>query len=267
MQIKILGCGPSVGVPSISCSCRVCKSSNTRNQRLRTSICIDSQNTKILIDSGPDLRRQALSNNVSYIDAVFYTHMHADHIAGIHELVAFPPADDYSEPIVPIYGDNNTIEYLQDNYSYLFFKKRSFSAPWNKSYLLANIVDYYKEFYIKKIKFLIFPQEHGSVTSSGMIVNDEFAYCTDVKKIPEKALNLLKNTKLKLLIIECFCYTEAKAHANFLEAIAWIKDINPEKAIFTHMNHDVDYDEIVSKLAREKIYNTEPAYDGMIINI
>lgn len=261
MEIKILGCGPSVGVPSINCKCTICVSFKKKNQRLRSSIFIQDEEANILIDSGPDLRQQALTNSISYVDAIFYTHAHSDHIGGLPDVIAFSPAKGYANSIIPLYGDAKTLEELKNRYAYLF------DFQQNRNFLTLNITKYYQEFYIKKVKFLIFPQAHGDIISSGIIINDKIAYCTDVKSMEEKAFQLLKEAKLNLLIIECFSYQEMKSHINFTEMKTWLKEIKPKRAVLTHMSHELDYDELKSKLIEGRLFNIEPAYDGMVINI
>ncbi len=238
MKLTILGCGSSAGVPVIGCNCNVCTSKNTMNTRTRSSALIEDFETKILVDSGPEIRVQALNNNISCISGVLYTHSHYDHVNGLDDLRNFRPDKENGLPI-PVYGDEITINKLEDRSSYLF-QAQQLCLPWSKSFFVSRIIEYYKEFYIRNTKIIAFPQEHGKIISLGFIFNNLIAYCTDVKKIPEKALSMLK--KVKLLVIECLRYDESPAHSHFALTMEFIKSINSEVAVFTHMGHEVDYD-------------------------
>ena len=248
MKLTILGCGSSVGVPSVSCKCLVCTSEHKYNKRLRTSAIIEHKGVKILIDTGPDLREQMLKSNTDQVDGVIYTHAHTDHISGIDDLRAFKPTreDDAS---IPIYGDKTTLSKLEIRNHYMF-ETKSPKTTQNKSSLTVNTINYYEKFLISKIAITPFPQEHGEITSSGFIFDNLIAYCTDVKKFPERAFYLLK--EIEILVIECLGYKETKAHMNFNLTLEMIKKINPKKAILTHMGHELEFHTLKRQLEEYK---------------
>ncbi|MBQ4874570.1 MAG: MBL fold metallo-hydrolase [Rickettsiaceae bacterium H1] len=259
MKLMILGCGSSMGVPSISCKCPVCISEDKHNKRLRTSALIEQRNTKILIDTGPDFRQQALNNKFDRVDGIIYTHAHADHINGINDIRALKPTSE-KKCSIPIYTDKTTLEKLIIQSEYLFSNKLP-ETPWNKSFLHPNIVNYYEQFHISNVPVVPFPQEHGKITSLGLIFDNKIAYCTDVKKIPDRAINLLKG--IEILVIECLGYKETLAHAHFDLTLAFIDRIKPKTAIFTHMSHELEFNTL-NKQVREYKNNNNTITDIIV---
>ena len=135
MRVTILGCGSSSGVPFIGCDCGVCRSSNPKNKRLRASIFIENEGLNLLVDTSPDLRAQALANNLRKVDAVLFTHDHADHTHGIDDLRSF---NYLADKALPVFGDSKTIDLLHKRFSYVFLPKTD--KIWYKPSLLANIL-------------------------------------------------------------------------------------------------------------------------------
>ncbi len=250
MKLTILGCGSSVGVPSVSCKCDVCVSTDARNRRLRTSALIEIGDVKILIDAGPDLREQALKNKIEKLTGVIFTHQHADHINGIDDLKAFKATSQATNSIIPIYADKVTLSQIESRSSYMFIEKVSGVVLNNKSYLKSNLITHYQAFNISGVNIMPFPQEHGEITSLGLVFNKKIAYCTDVKRIPEYAFSLLEG--LEVLVIECLGYTEVKAHAHFDLSLDLIRRIQPKHAIFTHMGHELEFSILRKKVAECK---------------
>lgn len=264
MKLTILGCGSSVGVPSVSCNCIICSSVDVRNKRLRTSALIEKKDIKLLIDSGPDLREQALKNNISQLDGVFYTHGHADHINGVDELRSFRSKNTDVNSI-PVFGDETTLCKIKDRSPYMFVPQEM-NAVCAKSFLTSNIISYYETEYILGISVILFPQEHGSVTSSGIIFDERIAYCTDFKRIPERAFFFLN--KIEVLVVECLGYTETYSHAHFDLTLQLIDRISPKIAVMTHMGHEVDFSTISEQIEQLKT-STQIIipYDGYVVEI
>ncbi|AHX11500.1 metallo-beta-lactamase superfamily protein [Neorickettsia helminthoeca str. Oregon] len=265
MRIRILGCGNSVGVPLLGCSCRVCLSSNPKDVRTRCSVLVESCSSRLLIDTSPDLRLQAIRENFSSVDQVFYTHIHFDHTAGIHELSSFTPIDERRS--IRVLGDEFTISHIQQVYSYLFRQSHIGGAPWKRCYLEARIVPYYEEFFAGDISCMIFPQTHGNINSCGIILDRKFVYCTDVRLIPEKALEIMRSCSLEVFIIECFDYEKAHAHSNLDEALEYIEIVAPKRAFLTHMTHKLGYEDLIANLSARGVSHVMPAYDGLSFEV
>ncbi len=249
MQITILGCGSSGGVPVIGCGCYVCKSPNSRNFRTRPSIHIATEKAKILVDTSVDLRMQALKNNIFELDAVFYTHDHADHSAGIDDIRYFAK----HKKALDAYMDERTYDRLSARYPYIFSSNQHYSKALERKILP-------KEFSIGDVKIHSFDQVHGEIMSKGFRFND-IVYSTDFNDIPEDAFQFLEG--LELWIVDCLSYTEPRSHSYLDKTLSLIERVKPRKAALTHMGHDIDYDEIMRMLPS----NVEPAYDGMVIKI
>lgn len=254
MKINILGCGSSSGVPEIGCGCRVCQCGKSKNCRTRSSILVEEDDTAILIDTTPDFRQQALNNNIKKIDAILYTHSHADHISGIDEIRSF---NKLMKTSIPAYGTKETMDYLSQAFSYVF-KERELDPYWSSPHLIKNIIDEYDRFHIKRVEIRTFKQLHNKMPVLGIRVGD-FAYSTDVSYLPEESLAILQG--IKVWVVECLQYESTPAHAGLDTVLKWAEKIKPGRLVLTHMNHSLDYDDLVDKLPRY----IEPAYDGMII--
>ena len=254
MKILILGCGTSTGVPLIGCTCRVCTSTNLKNKRLRPSILVSENNFDILIDTSPDLRTQALKLKVKNIDAVLYTHTHADHIFGIDDLRMFNYLKKNDNKFIPIYASETSINFIKDKFDYIFKEKSESSKP----YLVPNVIKDPLE--IKPgIKITPIPVFHGKNLIYGYRIND-FAYITDVSSVPEQSLDLLQG--LKVLMIDALRYNSHPTHLSIDEAVSVAAKINPAKTYFTHMGHNIDYDEI-AEMCLCKVGSLIPSYDGL----
>lgn len=251
MKITILGCGSSGGVPLITGEWGVCDSHNSRNRRRRSSILVTYENHHILIDTSPDLRQQLLDVHVTHLDAVLYTHAHADHINGLDELRPFSYTQ--KQPI-PVYGDSQTLNDLQSTFDHAFSSTSPFYAPFVKAHEINGPFDLFG------LTICPFPQDHVTLTSWGYRIGN-MAYSTDFKSIPQESLDLLKD--IDLWIIDCLRFEEHPTHSHFEATINLIQQVKPKKAILTHMNHHFDYDVALSQCPP----GVEPAYDGMILQV
>lgn len=254
MKCTILGCGASPGTPVIGCKCYVCNSNLPENKRSRSSIFIESNNARILVDVSTDFRNQALNHKIDTIDAVLFTHSHADHIAGIDDLKAVV---NHQKKVIPAYMNKETWQMLDSAFGYAFNPEKG--SIYSKM-LSANVIDDYSEMNINGIQIHSFLQNHGSIKSLGFKLGD-LAYSTDLNVLPKESLEILKGTKI--WIVDCLRYTYSPSHAMYEETLNWIDEIKPELAILTHMGHEIDYEEIKRALPK----NIIPAYDGMIINL
>lgn len=256
MKVTILGCGSSTGIPMIGCKCPVCTSENPKNQRSRVSLLIEINGKNLLIDTSPDLRQQALREGVTRVDAVLYTHEHADHTHGIDDLRAF---NYLSGNAVPIYCDQPTYDSLQTRFCYVFQPK---PEVWYRPWLIPHILPSapVHRFEVFGIPVVCFEQMHGKVTTLGFRIGD-FAYSTDTDGLSETAFEALAG--VKTWVVDCLSYKKSMTHATLDITLGWVAQVKPELAVLTHMSHEMDYD----KLTRELPAGIVPGYDGMVLSL
>ncbi|MCK5295468.1 MAG: MBL fold metallo-hydrolase [Alphaproteobacteria bacterium] len=253
MKVTILGCGGAGGVPMISVGWRNCNPENPKNRRRRPSILIQHENTNILVDTSPDLREQLLDVGVNRLDAVLYTHEHADHVHGIDDL---REVNRIIKKPLQIYGDDKTLCLLKERFAYAFEPIDIKNEPIFHPCLVENIIKPRET--IGSIEFLSFEQSHGWTSSLGFRFGD-FAYSTDVVELDDNAFSVLKG--VKVWIIGCLLDREHSTHAHVDKVIDWVSKVNPELSILTHMGPSLDYDRLKADLPE----NIVPAYDGMVI--
>ncbi len=258
MKITVLGCGHSLGVPVIGCDCAVCLSDNQKNKRLRVSVLIEINGMNIVIDTSPDFRQQMLRTNIKKIDAVLYTHDHADHIHGLDDLRQF---NVLQKDVIPVFTNGEIMASIQKRFSYAFLPKPTENAMFRPS-LIANILPDapIHEFMVGNIKVTAFEQKHGKSSTLGYRIGD-FAYSTDVNMLPESAFEALKG--VKCWVVDCLRYTPSYSHSHLELTLEWIKRVKPERAILTHMAHEFDYD----KLSKELPAGILVGFDGMVLEI
>ena len=254
IEVTILGCGSSGGVPLVGNIWGPCDPNDARNIRTRVSILVKINNKVFLIDTGPDLRSQMLSSSIKHIDNVLYTHAHADHVHGIDDLRAFCWKRKNNKPL-SIYGDEYTINQITSRFEYAFSQKSGPAVPT----LEANIIDMGSNI-IDNINIEAMRQYHGKGYSVGYRFNN-FAYSTDVNKFPEDAFDKLKG--LDLWIVQYNISKPSNSPSPFVQTMDWIKELKPKKAILTHMGHWLDYKELKAKCPD----NVEPGIDGMVIKV
>ena len=254
IEVTILGCGSSGGVPLIGNIWGPCDPNDLRNMRRRVSILVRINNKTFLIDTSPDLRMQMIDAKVNNIDAVLYTHSHADHVHGIDDLRAFCWKRKDNSPI-PIYGDKYTMNQLKSRFNYAFQSNLGPAIPSLKANELEIGNNIIEDINIQAIK-----QIHGKGYSLGYRF-DNVAYSTDVNKFPDDSLKQLEN--LDLWIVDCVRYEPHYSHSHFEQTMDWINKLKPKKAILTHMGHWLDYKELEARCPD----NVEPGIDGMVIKI
>lgn len=256
MKLTILGCGTSTGVPVPGCRCRVCTSDNPKNTRLRTSalISLDS-GENILVDSGPDLRQQALKHDVRRVDAVLYTHSHADHILGLDDLKSF---NFVSGKAIPCYGSHQSLAEIKRVFAYTFQEASGYEGGM-LTQLTLNEIDHESDIQVCGLTITPFRLEHGKMTVTGYRFGD-LAYATDCNNIPTESLKKLSG--LKTLILDGLRHEPHRTHFTIPKAIEAAAAVGAEKTFLTHMTHTVDYDEESSRLPP----NISLAYDGLEID-
>ncbi|MCQ2915093.1 MAG: MBL fold metallo-hydrolase [Alphaproteobacteria bacterium] len=257
MKIKILGCGAAPGVPSLSKGWGSCDPNNTKNRRYRTSALISIDNKNILIDTGPDLRSQLLEANTNVIDAVLYTHEHADHTHGVDDLREI---NRVTRKCLPIYANKKTLDLLKDRFSYVFNAVDKNSGIFFHPWLEPNLITPGEPFYFENIKITPFAQDHEWTTTIGYRIGN-FAYSTDVVKFYDSSMKMLEG--IDTWILGCLSAKEHPSHASINNVIAWKNIVKAKRVILTHMGTSMDYDTLMKELPE----GIEPAYDGMEIEV
>ena len=248
----MLGVGSSAGTPVVGCQCATCQSNNPKNKRLRCSAAITTDNGDvILIDTGPDLRAQALKWDLNRVDAVLYTHSHADHLHGIDDLRAFCQIQ---KKQIPLYGKADAMQHIHQKFGYTIREASNF---WEVPVLSVNPIS--SEFDVLGVKVLPIPIKHGNSDIFGYRIGN-MAYLTDASNIPEASLELLDD--LDLLMLDCLRYSPHHTHINVEQSIAYASLINARNTYLIHMTHDLEYEKLSAELP-ERIH---VGFDGLKLN-
>jgi len=251
-KFTILGCGSSLGSPWITNYSAKLKK-NSKNIRTRCCAHIQKGNLSVLIDTSPDIKSQFLRNKIRSLDAIIYTHEHADQTSGIFEMRPFFWKN---KKKIPVYASSKTIKELKDKYTFCFSRRHGY-----KPIMKANTIK--KKFLIKKDDIQLFVDTfevaHGMIKSTGYRF-DDIAYISDCNKIGNSVSKKLLN--LEYLIIDCLRKEKHPSHFNFDDAINFIKLVKPQKAILTNLHVDMDYFDLKKKLPKYIM----PAFDGLNFN-
>jgi phosphoribosyl 1,2-cyclic phosphate phosphodiesterase len=256
VELTFLGTGTSTGVPIIHCDCQVCTSTDPRDRRLRSSGLLRAGGATILIDTAPDLREQMLRARPDRIDAVLYTHAHADHTAGLDELRRFNIVQ--SERI-PVWATEATAGDLRRRFEYAF--NHDFSFFGGKPDLDLHIIDPHAPFTVSGVEITPIPINHGRLPIIGYRIGD-LAYVTDVKTIPEASIPLLQG--LDALVLTALRQNEHVAHMNLDEALAMVNVLKPRRAYLTHVAHDLG---LYADVAPGLPSNVTLAVDGLVVQV
>ena len=251
-KFTILGCGSSLGSPWITNYTGKLKN-NLKNIRTRCCAHIKFSNLSILIDTSPDIKNQFLRNKIKSLDAIIYTHEHADQTSGIFEMRPFFWKN---KKKIPVYGSARTIKALKDKYTFCFSPRHGYQ-PIMKANIIKNNFKIHKD--SKALTIKAFDVVHGMIKATGFVFND-IAYISDCNKIPKKSLNNLLN--LEYLIIDCLRINKHPSHFNYNDALELVKLVKPKKTILTNLHVDLDYVYLKKNLPS----NILPAYDGMSFN-
>lgn len=251
LTITVMGSGTSVGVPTIGCHCKVCRSDDPRDHRLRPSICVRWEGHAVVIDTGPDFRQQALSLNLDRIDAVLFTHAHADHILGLDDL---RPFNFHQKDPIPVYGSEATLNVVRRVFAYIFH-----DAPTESSRpkIAAHAFDHL-DIDVCGLLFLPVPLRHGSSPAHGFRFGNA-AYLTDHSEIPEESVPLLQD--LDVLFLDALRYKPHPTHSTVDQSLLTVERLRPRRAFFTHISHDLGHERAESLLPP----NVRLAYDGLTI--
>jgi phosphoribosyl 1,2-cyclic phosphate phosphodiesterase len=253
MTVTFLGTGTSQGVPIICCECAVCKSNDPKDNRLRSSILIESETTKVIIDAGPDFRQQLLRKNLKSLDAVVFTHEHKDHIAGLDEVKAF---NYFNNMKMPVYATERVQTALKREFAYIFSEEKYPGIP---EIDLHTITD--EPICINDIKLLPIDVIHYKMPVKGYRIRN-FTYITDANYISESEIEKIRGSEI--IVINALRKEPHLSHFTFSEAINLMKELKPKKAYFTHISHQLGLHQDVSLELPDFI---ELAYDGLHIEI
>ena len=254
MKVYFLGTGTSQGIPVIGSDHPVCKSTDSKDKRLRVSVLIRWDNYSYVIDCGPDFRQQMLASDCQKVDGIIFTHEHADHTAGLDDIRPF----NFKQGEMPIYAHKRVLEDMQSRFGYVFETVNKYpGAPSVKTIEIVNN----EPFSIGNKLVIPVDVLHGNLQVFGYRI-DDFAYLTDVKTIEDVEIEKLKN--LKVLVVNALREEHHFSHFNLQEALDFIALVKPEKAYLTHISHILGFHEEVQKRLPENVFL---AYDNLEITL
>jgi phosphoribosyl 1,2-cyclic phosphate phosphodiesterase len=256
MRVTMLGCGPSWGVPRIGNDWGACDPANPKNRRMRSAILVEDAGHVVLVDTPPDLRQQLLAANATKIDAVLFTHAHADHSHGIDDLRSINRMT--GKPL-PIYADAHAMSELKARFRYIFAPvdaeaRTKFYKPAVEPHEIAG------PFAAAGMDIVPFVQDHGFSKTLGFRFG-RFAYSTDALALDEAAFTALAG--VETWIVDCIRRAPHPTHSHLERTLGWIERVKPRRAILTHMDETLDYE----VLRRSLPPGVEPGYDGLVAEV
>lgn len=253
MQITVLGSGTSQGVPVVGCACRVCKSNDPRDKRLRTSVLVEAAGTTIVIDAGPDFRQQMLRADVRKLDAVVITHNHKDHTGGLDDVRAY---NWIQKKPMDIFGRESVLEAIKNEFPYAFGEDRYPGVPDIRLHPIEN-----KTFHIGDLELTPIDALHHRMPVFGFRIGD-FSYLTDANQLEPGELDKMKGSRV--IIINALRKQKHISHFTLDEAADILQYLQPEQAYITHVSHQMGLSKEVNPLLPEHI---ALAYDGLKIRL
>jgi phosphoribosyl 1,2-cyclic phosphate phosphodiesterase len=255
-QVVVLGCGGSAGVPHIGGAdgrgdWGACDPAEPLNRRTRSSIVIEENGFRLLVDTGPDMRTQLLACGVGAVDAICFTHAHADHIVGLDDVRMLNRS---AKRPLEAFATTRTLQEIEHRFDYAF-------RPWEpptffRPVLVPRAIEAGQAFEVGLMRVETFVQDHGFMPSLGLRVGS-FGYSTDAVALDDAAIEALRGVDTWL--VGCFQRAPHRTHANVRQVIAWAERVGARRTVLTHMGHDLDYAWLRERLPRE----IEPGYDGM----
>jgi len=253
LEVTFLGTGTSQGIPIIGVDHPVCYSDDPRDKRLRVSVLVSWKGKNILIDCGPDFRQQMLANNVKKLDAIFYTHEHNDHTAGLDDIRPYF----FRQGDIPIFAHQRVLDSLRKKFDYIFTSEDRYpGAPA----VIENVVRNEK-FQFEGLNVIPVDFKHNKLQVFGYRLGD-FAYLTDIKTISEEEIAKLKD--LKVLVVSVLRREPHHSHFNLEEALKFVEMVKPERTYFTHISHMLGFH---AEVEEELPENVHLAYDNLKIEI
>ena len=263
--LTFLGTGTSMGVPTLACTCAVCTSTDAHDRRLRPSALLRWREPEtgpevgiervVVIDTGPDFRQQALNEKLTHVDAVFYTHAHADHILGMDDLRPLSFIAQRRGAPIPLYADSDTTAVLEHVFSYTFSPHATYPTRAR-----VELKPLQERTAVHGVEFVRVPLLHGEMPINGFRFGNA-TYMTDVSAIPESSFDLLEG--VEVLALSALRHQPHPSHATFEQALAWARRIGARQTWFTHIAHDLGHEETNRNLPE----NAKLAYDGLSVPV
>lgn len=253
IRIEVLGSGTSMGVPTIGCTCPVCTSADPRDQRLRPSVLLRYNRRNVLIDCGPDFRQQCLRAKMTRLDAILFTHAHADHIMGLDDV---RPFNFRQKQVMPVYGSRETVGTIRQVFRYIF---ETLHTESTLPRIETNILDG-TPFDLFGLEFTPIPVKHGRADGFGYRFGSA-AYLTDHSFIPDSSLEMLEG--LDVLFLDALRHRDHPTHSTVKQSLETVAAVKPRRAYFTHISHELRHDEDEPKLPSQVVI----AYDGLSIDV
>jgi len=252
MRLTFLGTGTSTGVPTLTCECPVCLSSDPRDKRTRPSVLLEYDGRAVVIDTTPDFRQQALRARMRRLDAVVFTHEHADHILGLDDVRVFY----FRQHVpIPIYADSRTMESIRRVYKYIFDQSYAYGGI---AKLDPQLID--GPFDLWGERLIPVPVVHGDLPVLGFRFGHA-AYVTDFSAIPEPTLPLLED--LDVLILDALRHKPHPTHSSVEQSLGLVERVQPRRAFFTHIAHELGHEETNAALPP----HVRLAYDGLVLDL
>src|SRR5918992_3905103 len=257
MRLTFLGTGTSFGVPQIGCDCAVCRSTDPRDKHTRAGAVLEAGGSTILIDTPPELRLQLISAGFSRIDAVVYTHEHADHINGIDDLRVFSVRQ--GKPL-PLYGPGETLDRLRASFNYIFDDSVRPYEGTSKPRLTLQAVEPDRMIRIAGVEVLPLAFQHGHLRVFGYRFG-ALAYITDIKEIPAAQREQLQG--LDVLVLNALWWRPHPTHLSISEAVQTAQELGARRTYLTHLTHETGHTELEAQLPQGVL----PAYDGLTVEV
>lgn len=254
MNVTMLGCGASMGIPSVGLGWGACDPDDPRNRRRRSSLLIECRGKTVLIDTSPDLHAQLIDASVTRLDAIVMTHAHADHLHGIDDLRGI---NRVMRAPIPLYADAATLAEIERRFGYVLEPPPE-DGYFYRPCLTPITID--GPFAAAGIAIVPFAQDHGFTTTLGFRIG-ALGYSTDVTELDDAAFAALAG--IELWIVDCLRYEPHPTHAHLAKTLAWIERLKPGRAVLTHMDRPLDYRQLAARLPP----GVEPGVDGMAFEL
>ena len=258
MKLRFLGTGTSFGVPVIGCNCATCTSDDTRDRRTRHAVVLEEDGRRLLVDTPPELRLQLVAAGIGSVDAVWYTHIHADHTNGIDDLRAFSVRNGHT---LRLYGSETTVRTLAHRFDYVFDPSIKPLEGTSKPEADLEVFRAYEPIEVAGFTMIPLPVPHGPIRAYGFRVGD-LGYITDAKQLPDATLDALRG--VRVLVLNALWHGKPHpTHFTVEEAVQVAQDLGAERTFLTHLSHRVRHAELAAELPS----GIAPAHDGLVVEV